>query len=427
VKIHVVAVGDTLISIAAQYGTTADQIVQVNELPNPNDLVVGQSLAIRIPEVTHTVVEGDTLTSIAEKYDITVTKLLQNNPQLAVTNIPTTGETLVIRFRDESAIDDIVLNGYAYPFIDRTTLRKSLPFLTHLLIFNYGFTPEGDLVPTDDEELIAIAKEYNVGPIMVLAPMTAEGEFNSQIAHDLFVNDVAEDRLIENIATTLQAKGYLGVDIDFEFILPEDKEQFLSFVTKMQARLSRDGLLTFIALAPKTSGEMVGLLYQAHDYPTLGAVADEVLLMTYEWGYTYGPPMATAPVNNVRKVLEYGVSVIDPGKILMGIPNYAYDWPLPFVRGQTRAESIGNQDAISRAAQYNVNILFDDLAQAPHYFYTDANSIRHTVWFDDVRSFEAKMRLIPELNLNGGGIWQIMRYSPALWNVVGSLFNVRKV
>ena len=69
----------------------------------------------------------------------------------------------------------------------------------------------------------------------------------------------------------------------------------------------------------------------------IGGIADSVLLMTYEWGYTYGPPMAVAPINHVRRVAEYGASVIDPEKIQMGIPNYGYDWPLPFVQGQTRA------------------------------------------------------------------------------------------
>ena len=54
--------------------------------------------------------------------------------------------------------------------------------------------------------------------------------------------------------------------------------------------------------------------------------------MTYEWGYLFGPPMATAPVNMVRQVLDYGVTTIDPNKILMGIPNYAYDWSLPFIQ-----------------------------------------------------------------------------------------------
>ena len=75
------------------------------------------------------------------------------------------------------------------------------------------------------------------------------------------------------------------------------------------------------------------------------AAADYVLIMTYEWGYTYGPPMATAPLNKVEEVLRYAVSQIPPEKLLMGIPNYAYDWTLPFVKGNA-AQAISNNMAI---------------------------------------------------------------------------------
>jgi spore germination protein len=257
--------------------------------------------------------------------------------------------------------------------------------------------------------------------------MTEAGEFNSQIAHDMFVNTEGQTQLIENIVTTMEAKGYVGLDIDFEFILPEDKQNFLNFITAVKNRLSPLGLLTLVALAPKTSGEMTGLLYEAHDYPTIGAVADYVLLMTYEWGYLYGPPMATSPLNNVRRVLEYGVSVIDPNKIWMGIPNYAYDWPLPFVRNETVAEAITNQEAIVRAAQFGVTIQFDELAQAPFYNYTTPEGVEHVVWFDDVRSMNAKFRLIPELGIRGAGVWQIMNFFPGLWLAADSIFTLEKL
>lgn len=425
-EIHVVQSGETIESIAQQYGITPTLIISVNELPNPENLVVGQSLAIRIPEIVHTVVQGDTLTTVAETYGVSTTEILQNNPRIALTGALVPGETVIISFQEEESIDTIIINGYAYPFIDRAVLRKTLPYLTYLSIFTYGFTPEGNLNPIEDEELIAIAYEYGVIPVMMLAPMSAEGVFSSDIANRLFANEESVNILIENIVANMQLKGYQGLDIDFEYILPEDKENFINFINKVYTRLSQEGLVTFVALAPKTSGEMVGLLYQAHDYPRIGAIADHVLLMTYEWGYTYGPPMATSPINNMRLVLQYGVSVIDPNKILLGIPNYAYDWPLPFVRRETTAESISNQEAIARAAQYGVTILFDEVSQSPYYYYTDSNGVAHVVWFDDVRSMNAKMRLIPEFGLDGAGVWQIMNFFPGLWNVVGAFFTVEK-
>lgn len=119
--------------------------------------------------------------------------------------------------------------------------------------------------------------------------------------------------------------------------------------------------------------------------------------------------------------------MIDPDKILMGTPNYAYDWPLPFVKGTTAAESMGNQEAIERAVRYGVEIQFDETAQSPFYNYTNEQGVAHVVWFDDVRSMNSKLRLIPEFNLNGSGVWQIMRYFPGLWLVAGSLFTITKV
>lgn len=425
--IYVVKPGDTISSIANQYGVTSNRIITDNELTNANNLLVGQSLVIQFPEVIHTVAEGDTLYGIAQEYGVTPTRLLQNNPWIANTESLIPGSVLVIRFRRDENFGDIVINAYAYPYIDRTVLRKTLPFLTYLSLFTYGFTPEGDLIPIDDTELIQLARDYNVAPLMVLAPMDAGGNFSNDIAHAMFTNPEGQSRLIDNILSNVQNKNYSGVDIDFEFVRPEDKEGFISFISALKNKLEPNGYILTVALAPKTSGEQAGLLYQAHDYPRIGAIADKVLLMTYEWGYTYSSPMATAPLNSVRRVLSYGVSVIDPDKILMGMPNYAYDWPLPYVEGQSKAETISNVQAIDRGVQYGVTIQFDEASQAPFYYYTNSDGVEHVVWFDDARSMNAKYRLIPEFKLNGAGVWQIMNYFPGMWLVVNNLFNVAKV
>ena len=427
-QIHVVSAGETLTSIAKQYNTTVKIITEVNELPNPQELVVGQSIAIRIPSLVHTIVEGDTLEGISKKYGISKAKIQQNNPQKTAAKYLIPGEQLIIFFEGEQPIESILVNGFAYPEIDEMVLRKTLPFLTYVTIFAYRFLPDGTLLPLKDEPIIQIAKEYGVVPIMMLVPMNAtDSSFNSKLASEIFANKEAEDRLIENVAKNMEKKGYKGLNIDFEFIYPKDREGLVNFIEKTKNRLAKDRYFTQVALAPKTSGEQKGLLYEAHDYPAIGKVADHVLFMTYEWGYLYGPPMATSPLNKVKQVVDYGVSAIKPNKILLGVPNYAYDWTLPFVKGESRADTISNQEAIRRAAKYRVNIIFDEQAQSPYYFYTDEKNLIHVVWFDDVRSMDAKMRLIPQYGLDGAGIWQIMSFFPGLWNVTGALFVVEKV
>lgn len=322
---------------------------------------------------------------------------------------------------------EILVNGYMYPFVTQDVLANTLPNLSLLSIFTYGITSAGDLIPLDDEELIVSARQNGVIPLMVLAAMDAEGNFDSQIANDVLNNPQARERLVENILNTIRAKNLGGVDFDFEFLYPEDREAYASFVNQTRQRLNPEGYIVAVALAPKTYAEQPGLLYESHDYELMGQAANLALLMTYEWGYKFGPPMAVAPVNLIRGVLDYGVSVIDPSKILMGIPNYGYDWTLPFVEGESEAEILSNTEAALRAQQVGATIQFDEVAQAPYYNYYDAQGREHEVWFENEASIRAKLNLVAEYGLAGVSYWNLMNFFPENWEVLYSIYTVAKL
>lgn len=107
-------------------------------------------------------------------------------------------------------------------------------------------------------------------------------------------------------------------------------------------------------------------------------------------------------------MLDYAVTEILPEKILMGMPNYGYDWTLPFMRG-TPAQSIGLTQAVELALRYGVHIQYDEKAQAPFFYYMDNSGTQHVVWFDDPRSIEAKLGLIGEYGLAGASWWTVNR------------------
>ena len=165
------------------------------------------------------------------------------------------------------------------------------------------------------------------------------------------------------ILEILSRKGYAGLDVDFEYLPGTLADAYADFLSRLRQRLNALGYFLWAALAPKTRPDQPGTLYEGHDYARVGAAADAVLLMTYEWGYTYGPPMAVAPLPNVRAVLDYAVTEIPPEKILLGVPNYGYDWPLPYRQGETRAESLSNQAAIRLAIRHGAELQFDENAQ----------------------------------------------------------------
>ncbi len=421
--IHVVKPGDTLAGIADTYGVSEDLLAIWNALSEPYALVVGQAILILTPAGVYTVRAGDTVASIARRFGISARELFANNPNLDGGLVPIfEGQTLVLGFEEEKAYT-MKTNAYAYPFITDEALYGTLPYLTFLAPFTYGFTPQGELIPLDDERLITSAISYGSAALMHLSTLTEAGTFSNELASAIFADEQAADTLITNILENLRAKDYYGLDIDFEFISPSDAAAYARFIEKARIRLNAEGYPVIAALAPKTSRDQPGQFYEGHDYALIGAAANEVFVMTYEWGYTYGPPMAVAPLASVRRVLDFAVSEIPANKIYMGIPNYGYDWTLPYKQGETRAQLIGNEEAIEIARRYGAEIRYDEASATPYFNYSE-NGTPHEVWFEDARSWAAKLALIPEYGFVGAGIWNAMRPFTQGWLILQSGYRV---
>lgn len=133
--------------------------------------------------------------------------------------------------------------------------------------------------------------------------------------------------------------------------------------------------------------------------------------------------MAVAPINMVRRVVDYAITEIPANKINLGIPNYGYDWPLPYERGVTKARTVGNVEAVRIAVEHGSEIQFDEVAQSPFFRYW-VDGIEHEVWFEDVRSITAKFNLIKEYNLRGAGYWHIMQLFRANWLLLSDMFYI---
>jgi spore germination protein len=425
VIIHTVSPGESVYSISRKYGVPASDIIEANGLLSPVSLVVGQAIAVPGDLSSYTVQSGDSMYSIARKYGISPNELMSANPLIRNPSQIRQGQTIIVP-REEPKLGTIYVNGYVLPGIRPNVLELTLPYLTYLSIFSYQVKPDGSLTPIEDTPLIEAARAAGVAPMMVITNL-AEGEgFSSDLAHTILTNEQLQNTLLDNVTKVLKEKNYFGLDIDFEYVYPYDRENYNNFLRKVSARLGPQGYTITTALAPKLSADQTGTLYVAHDYPVHGALVDHVILMTYEWGYTYGPAMAVAPIDQVEKVLNYAVTAIPSEKILMGMPNYGYDWTLPFVQGSA-ARSINNVGAVSQARNVGANIMYDSTSQAPFYNYYDSEGKEHEVWFDDARSIEARLGLVSEYDLGGVSYWTINRFFPQNWAVLSSMYDVRKL
>lgn len=423
--LYTVQPGDSIYSIAQQFGVPMQKIIDDNRLTNAERLVVGQSLIILTEAIQHTVQPGESLYTIARRYGRTVSSILDANPDITEPSAIRAGQVITIPAGDQK-LGSILVNGYVFPNIRTEVLNETLPHLSFISIFSYLVRPDGSLVSIDDEPVIQSARQERVAPFMVITNIREGGSFDSDVAHTILTSDEVQNTLINNVIQTMSSKNYYGLNIDFEYIYREDRENYNNFLRKVTARLHPLGYSVSTSLAPKNSANQPGLLYGAHDYPVHGALVDHVILMTYEWGYTYGPAQAVAPIDQVERVLQYAVSVIPSRKILMGIPNYGYDWTLPFVQGSS-AQSLSNTGAVELAAQVGAQIQFDETSKSPFFTYYDSSGKQHEVWFEDARSIQAKLLLVDKYHLGGVSYWTVNTFFPQNWIVLESMYNVIKV
>jgi spore germination protein len=484
-EIYVVQPGDSLFTIARKYNITVDAIQNLNRLPNPDQLVVGQTLLIPGPPaeaLRYTIVSGDTLYLMAQSFNTTVMAIAQANnipdpgriqagtvlvipgwSQVRYTVRP--GDTLyIIAGRYNIALDLIVrTNRIADPsriypgqtliiprpvppvspmeietlayfhLLNMTALERALPevgpYITFGALFNSNVSADGNItVPANTTRAVNLLNDFDIRPLMVITNWGTTGTFDPDVARAIIGTAEVKARTIANVLALMSQYGFAGVNVDFENMYPEDRQLYTAFIRDLASALNPRGYLVTLAMAPKYADFPNSAWVGTFDYAALGRVADFIHLMTYEWGWVGGPPMAVAPINQVRPVLEYATSLIPPEKILQGIPLYGYNWPLPHTPDRL-ATPVNLVDVYSLAYRYNANISYDPVAQSPWFRYTDENGAQHEVWFEDLRSLNAKYGLIKEFNLRGAGFWANVNYpygTPAGWALLGENFTVVK-
>lgn len=414
---HIIQRGDTLWSISERYGIPMDVIIQANMLNDPNQLQIGSFLII--PPLIHFVQPGETIAQIANRYGVPIQQIIhENNIQNPDVIVP--GTQLIIP-RDKPMIE---VNAYTYQPLGEAveSIQEVGNLLTYVSPFAYEITEDGSLVQMEDEDIIAAAVTQDVVPMMSITNFTSTTA-GSNLAHVVLASPELRETVITNVLEVMDEKGYKGLNIDFENVLPEDRENYNTFLQLAVDRLHPQGYFVSTAVAPKVSGTQTGTLYEAHDYEAHGRIVDFVILMTYEWGYRFGPPQAISPINEMRRVVEYALSVMPAEKIMLGFQIYARDWLLPHVEGQ-EAETFSPQEAIRRAVTHGSVIQYDPITQSPFFHYTDDQGRMHEVWFEDARSVQAKFELIKEYELRGVSYWALGYPFPQNWALLNNQFTI---
>lgn len=427
-EIYVVQPGDNINTIADKFSVSVTKLIQDNGLVNPYELVTGQCIVIAYPKQTYTVKEGDTLKGIADSFGITMMQLFRNNPQLIDREYIYPGETIVISYNTQGKIET---NGFTYAYIGKDTLIKTLPDLTYLSVFNYRTTADGSIISYyDDTEIIQLAKDYGVIPLMMTTTLTPQGQPNIEAAFSILLSDELQTKYIDNILSIVQAKGYYGINIIFNFISEASQMIYQNFVVKLSDRLKKEGYLLVVTINYNITNENNKISFQHIDYTSIEHTVNKLIFLQLTWGTNNGPPSPVISVSNIQEYLNYLSGQISPDLMILGISLISYDWTLPYIAGKSSAHSLTLNSALRLASESETLIEFDDVSQTPFFNYNEYAfdiPIQHIVWTIDARSINALNNLISEFGLIGTGLWNIMIYYPQIWLIIVSQYDVQKL
>lgn len=417
--VYTVRAGDSLFGISQKFDVPVNTLRATNGLTATN-IVTGQALLVNSD--VYTVQSGDSLWTISRMAYVPLAALRQANPGIDPDRL-TIGQKINLPSIERRVATHFSYTQLRSPALDQAVISDNAPYLTYIGLFETHFNWNGDLSPLNDNAAVLASWRGRVTPVLTVTNLTETG-FNSALVQRVLNTPDVQQRLIDNMINFATSNGYGGINVDFEGVLPADRNAFVMFLQALQQRTQAAGLNLSIAVPAKTDDTVPWV--RGYDYAAIGAIVDQFFIMAYDWHYTGSEPGPTAPIQDVIATVNYAASVMDRSKIIMGTPFYGYDWPIPF-SSQNPGRAITYQAAINLAMSEQVPINYSTADHAAYFYYTDDSGQNRVVWFEDVRSLFEKAQIVYDSQIGGIGSWQLNFAMPQYPWVFTHFFQIRKV
>ncbi|SDN45522.1 LysM peptidoglycan-binding domain-containing protein [Bacillus sp. OK048] len=408
--VHVVGTGENLWAISNQYGVPIQTIVELNSLPSANVLVPGLALYLpdnQLPIRSYQIKPGDQIWQLAQQFNTGISTILGANPGIEPNRL-SIGQMINIPSPVKLEISTL---GFLVPSGASSVLGvlESLAGqLTYLAVVAYSFTSEGyayNLI--EDTAIVARSRQLNIIPLLMIRNFTGV-DFSAELAGHVLGNPSFRRNLVLSIVNLTRHRGFGGVSIDFEFIPPPQRNDFNLFLRELKVALG--DLILHVNVHAKTADLPTNRIVGAYDYAAIGNAADIVAVMTIDYGYPGGPPDPIAPIWWIEEVVQYALTKMNPRKLQIAMPLYGYDK----VVGTNVTHAMSVVSAQNQAISTGSPIEFDQRSMSPWYRHWKSG-VEHVVWFEDIRSFIEKYRVIDVYNLSGTTYWQISLAAPQNW------------
>jgi len=256
-------------------------------------------------------------------------------------------------------------------------------------------------------EVVRIARQHHL-QICPILNNAENARFDPARAHKLLASPKNQKLVAEAICHWLIRNGYSGINLDLENLYPQDHARLPHFVHLLTTLLHKARLSVSVDIEADAPRLSVKRTADASDF---------AILMAYDEHYASGEPGPIASVGWYYRLLKKAARLIPPGKLVIGLGNYAYDWTLD----GGRAEELTYQSALVRARDYRPDeppsrvVDFDPDALNTTFEYRDGDGRQHEVWMLDAVSAYNQWRLAATARVRGAALWVLGSEDPDVW------------
>lgn len=292
-------------------------------------------------------------------------------------------------------------------------VRQHLDLFDQISPVWYSLAPTGEVVLADADHVTvdrATVRDLQDRGIAVIPTVTnlRDGDFTPALVSDMLHDPQARQAHVRALADLAVREGYDGIDLDYESLRAADRAALSAFVRQLAEALHAEDKVLTVAVHPKTSDRGDGGHNVAQDYRAIGAAADQVRVMTYDYSWETSPPGPVAPAGWVEEVIAWTVTQIPAEKVILGIVLLGYDW------ADGRGTTVDFQQARTTARQRGATIRRSGDG-TPWFRYRDESGTRHEVWYEDATSVRAKVGLVSGYGLGGAFCWRLGGEDADVW------------
>ncbi len=323
----------------------------------------------------------------------------------------------------EGGIDHIVLGYYTGTPASYFSVEAFSNVINMVAVDVFTVQMDGSISGSDALDIHSLADSFDIQLYACVSNYNNDPSvngFDSDLAH--IAIDTRRARMIENLVSLASQEGYSGINIDLENLaysknIEDDRAAFTLFIQELAATLHKHGLKLIISVPGKTDDLITNTWAYPFDLAVLGSSADYLQLMTYDQHGPWSEPGAVAGADWVEECLRYTASLVDPAKLLIGLPAYGYDWDLADSAAENNAYDVTAFSWVNvpeLLAKPGAEISWNSVSHSPSVIYTEAGH-EHIAWYENAESIRIKTKLVQQYKLAGLSMWALGKEDESFW------------